>query len=72
MPGIRDDLSSSIQQRGEQGPISREQPNLPELPLQHSELVAQREDLEVFVALLMGSRRFPSPYYLIWACRMRS
>jgi hypothetical protein len=44
-----------VQDRGEQRPISRSkpQPRAIELALQHCDLVAQREDLEVFVSVAL-------------------
>jgi hypothetical protein len=42
-----------VQQRGQPGPIDRLEPDLlpVELALQHRELVAQRQDLDVLVAV---------------------
>jgi hypothetical protein len=40
-----------MRERGEQRPVGRAEPHpgVAELPLQHSDLMAQREDLDVFV-----------------------
>jgi hypothetical protein len=47
-----------MQERGEQRPVSRSEPNprATELPLQYSDLVAQGEDLEVFVSVALGEQ----------------
>ncbi len=50
---VQDLAGQSMHERGKQRPVSRTEPHpgIAELPLQHSNLVAQREDLDVFVSV---------------------